>query len=100
MLFFAAITCAAAPRFRYNIRGVAEYGEKRWRTDQVGSPDSDLQGHGPVTKASVVCVRFTQRHHQEEPARQRPLHDARSHEAEGCEEACDQAARRYQPLHW
>src|SRR3569833_4068205 len=98
MLFFAAITCAAAPRCRYNIRGVAEYGEKRRRTDQVGSPDSDLQGHGPVAQASGVCVRLTGRRDQEEPAWQWSLHTAGPHEVEGCEEACDQGARRHQPL--
>jgi len=38
VLFFAPIdTCAAAPRSEHYIRGVAENGEKRWRTDQVGS---------------------------------------------------------------
>jgi hypothetical protein len=34
-----------------NSRGVGQNGEKGWRTDEVGSPDTDLQGHGTLTQA-------------------------------------------------
>jgi hypothetical protein len=42
MLFFAPILSRGGTALTVNYtRGVAQYGEKRWRTDQVGSPDAD-----------------------------------------------------------
>src|SRR3569833_489822 len=51
------------------IRGVAQYGEKGWRTDEVGSPDSDFLRHRALTQAGRRCFRFSRRRDQEEPAR-------------------------------
>src|SRR6185437_6229568 len=95
--FPARLQHSALTTIKY--RGVAQYGEKGWRSDEVGSPDSNLQRHGAVAQANRRRLRLAERRDQEEPEEQRPLHHARPAEDEGREEARDEGPRGNQPLH-
>src|SRR5437868_10016110 len=65
----------SAPRSQpQNSRGVAQNGEKGWRTDQIRSPDNHLQRHRALAQASQRRLRFAGGRDQEEPARQRSVH--------------------------
>src|SRR6185312_4489694 len=69
---FSLYAATVAPRITLItifIRGVAQYGEKGWRTDEVGSPDSDFQRHRALTQAGRRRFRLPRRRDQEEPAR-------------------------------
>ncbi len=52
----------------HNIRGVSDYGEKRWRTDEIGDPDPDREGHVALAQAGQRSFRLACRSDQEEPA--------------------------------
>src|SRR6185437_2480248 len=78
----------------HKFRGVAQNGKKGWRTDEVGSPDSNLKGHRALAQAGGGRVRFPGWRDQEEPQERRSVHDPRTVEAEGREEACYQGTRR------
>src|SRR6185437_12762336 len=78
----------------HNFRGVAQNGKKGWRTDEVGSPDSDLKGHRALAQAGGGRVRFPGWRDLEELEERRSVHDPRAVEAEGRQEACHEGTRR------
>src|SRR6516225_10535195 len=96
---FSSCGCTRTAFRNHKIRGVAQYGEKGWRTDQVGSPGTHLQRHGALPQASRKRIRFAGWRDQEEPARKRPVHAAWSVEDEGRQEGGHQGPRRSESLH-
>src|SRR5207244_12583273 len=78
---FRADSSSRGPRRRVsqpqNSRGVAQNGEKGWRTDEIRSPDNHLQRHRALPQASQRSVRFDGRGNQEEHERDRFVHHER-----------------------